>query len=249
VAFHPSGEWVAVGSAAGGLAVLAWPRLTESVEVQGHGDEVRGLVFARDGTLYTGSWDRTLAAWRLIAPEGEAEVADGGAVAGAVALRELRRFTFPSTLNDVSVDAKGARLGVAFSESKAQRTYEVYRREKRGEVEPSREWDVGAIVDATSGQVLRRGLGHHGVVASAAISPDGSSLVTGGWDRFVLLHGSAPRAARLEHGLAVRRVRFSRDGRFVIVAAWTPQVPTGNHQSSPAAQLVEVEYLEAKVED
>lgn len=168
-----------------------------------------------------------------------------GVMQTSQALVPLRDFSFPAAINDVSVDAQGAVAGVAFSETKAQRTKAVYDREKRREVEPERAWDCGARVDLNSGQVLEKKTGHRGVVASAAISPDGKTLATGGWDKRVLLHGEETVVSD-DYGWAIRRVRFSRDARRLLVAAWTPQNPLGNHQSDPAAVVYEVLYGEAE---
>lgn len=171
---------------------------------------------------------------------------DAAAVAmtPAKTLTEARRFTFPAALNDFSVDASGQVLGVAFSETKAERTREVYEREKRKEVEPAREWDCGARVDVVTGKVLEQVHGHRGVVATAGISPDGKTLATGGWDKTVRLHLAQPWVDD-DYGWAVRRVRFSKDGRWLVVAAWTPQNPLGDHSSDPAAVVYEVRYADA----
>lgn len=152
-----------------------------------------------------------------------------------------RAFTLPAPVNDFALDARGEIAGVAFSETKAERTKAVYDREKKGEVEPAREWDCGARVELSSGKVLEQRHGHRGVVATAAVSPDGKTLVTGGWDKKIILHAAAPSIDE-RSGWAVRRVRFSRDGRWLIAAAWTPQNPLGDHQSDPAARVFEVIY-------
>lgn len=161
-------------------------------------------------------------------------------------LTEEKRFTFPAFPNDLSIDRAGKVLGVAFSETRAERTKEVYLREKRKEVEPEREWDVGARIDAQTGSVLQKVHGHRGVVSTAAISPDGRTLATGGWDKRVLLHiGPAPVVEKF--GLAVRRVRFSPDGRWLAVAAWTPQNALGNNRSDRSAVLWELAYSSVEV--
>lgn len=164
-------------------------------------------------------------------------------------LRVERDYTFPAALNDLSIDAAGEVLGVAFSETKAERTREVYEREKRKETEPEREWDCGARVALATGKVLEKRSGHHGVVATAAISPDGKTLATGGWDKTVRLHLPVGQEAWVDddYGWAVRRVRFSRDGRWLVTAAWTPQNPLGDHQSDPSAVVYEVRYSSADV--
>lgn len=156
-------------------------------------------------------------------------------------LTRERRFTFEASVNDVSVDASGAVLAVALSEAKGERTREVYEREKKKESEPERPWDCAARVDARTGKVLETLKGHRGVVSTAGISPDGKTVVSGGWDKTVVLHKAVE--PQLEaFGWAVRRVRFSRDGSLVTVAAWTPQNPLNDHQSDPAAVVYEVVY-------
>ena len=167
-------------------------------------------------------------------------------VSAAQTLKLAHEYAFPASVNDVSLDARGAIAGVAFSETKSERTKVVYDREKKKEVEPEREWDCGARVDLSTGAVLDKQRGHRGVVATAGISPDGQTLATGGWDRKVILHGQ-PQTIDDGYGWALRRVRFSRDGTRLIVAAWTPQNPLSNHQSDPSAVVYEVVYGEARV--
>lgn len=151
-----------------------------------------------------------------------------------------RRFKLEGSVNDLSLDAAGTTLAVALSEAKGERTRDVYEREKKKELEPERQWDCAARLDAKSGEVLERLSGHRGVVSTAGISPDGKTVVSGGWDKKVVLHRASPQVELF--GWAVRRVRFSRDGRFVTVAAWTPQNPLGDHQSDPAAVIYEAAY-------
>jgi WD40 repeat protein len=162
----------------------------------------------------------------------------------ALVLAPRATFSFAAHVNDVTVDAAGRRLGVAFSEAKAERTRAVYEREKKGLVEPPSAWNAAALVDAGSGQVLHTWPAHQGVVASAGISPDGRALVSGGWDKRLLLWREGQRApvAERRFGWSVRRVRFGPDGRLVGVAAWTPQKMTGSQQSDPSAALFSVRY-------
>ncbi|NOK13347.1 aspartyl protease family protein [Corallococcus exercitus] len=176
-------------------------------------------------------------------PEGTPSVTSRG-------LTPRLDFTFPAHVNDVTVDARGQRLGVAFSQAKAERTLDVYQRERKGVEEPQGPWNAGALVDAASGKVLRKWEVHHGVVSSAAISPDGRSLASGGWDRRVYLFTEAEQAPKgeLEFGWTVRRVRFSPDGRRVGVAAWTRVNTVGSQESDPAAVVVGVRYASPTVE-
>ncbi|PZR06289.1 MAG: hypothetical protein DI536_30615 [Archangium gephyra] len=154
-----------------------------------------------------------------------------------------RHFRFAAPINDLSLDASGEIAGLAFSSTRAVRDVEVYTREKQGLIEPEREWDCAARVKVDTGEVLERVHGHRGVVSSAAISPDGKTLVSGGWDKKLIVHGARP-LVDARFGWSLRRVRFSRDGTKIIAAAWTPLNPLGDHRSDPAAVVYEVVYDE-----
>ncbi len=191
-----------------------------------------------------------LARHELLFDQAEGEVvirmkeAPAGEAVKLPALVEQGRLAFPQFVNDLTVDRAGERLGVAFGGTPAERTLELYQREKKGIQEPRSPDNFSAIVDAASGAVLRRYPGHHGVVATAAISPDGRSLATGGWDRqlHVLTGGGEAPVFSYEFGWSVRRARFSRDGRYLGVASWTPQKPGENAESDPAAVLFAIGY-------
>jgi WD40 repeat protein len=173
-----------------------------------------------------------------------------GAQLQGLTLAPKADFAFEGHVNDVTVDAKGQRLGVAFSEEKAERSRAVYEREKNKIQEPQAPFNAGALVDAASGKILQKWSVHRGVVSTASISPDGRSLATGGWDKHLLVwsEGRDQPQGQREFGWSVRRVRFSPDGRWVGVAAWTPQNATGNQESDPAAALFQVSYDSPTVE-
>lgn len=164
-----------------------------------------------------------------------------GPATSQVALEPLATHTLPAFLNDFSVDARGQRLGLALSETKAERNREIYEREKRKEVEPERPWDCAAVFDLGLGKIVGTQTGHRGVVSSVGISPDGQTLASGGWDKQVLLHREGgPDEVQL--GWSARRVRFSPDGRWLLIAAWTPQNPLGDKKSDPSGLLYELGY-------
>ncbi|HZA12992.1 MAG TPA: aspartyl protease family protein, partial [Myxococcaceae bacterium] len=164
-------------------------------------------------------------------------------------LRELGRHTFPSYVNDLSVDRAGRRLGVAFSAEKAERNRSVYEREKKGKDAPFDERDMAAIVDVDNGAIAARWTRHLGPVVSVAISPDGQALASGGWDKslFLFRQHSSREIARERFGWILRKVRFSPDGRLLAVAAWTPPNAVGNQESDPSAVLYEVLYASASI--
>jgi hypothetical protein len=167
----------------------------------------------------------------------------------ALTLAPGARYTLPGVVQDLTVSRDGARLGVALDEQKPERNLAIYQREKAGTVEPQVPGNVAAIVDAKSGAILEKHGPHHGVVSTAAISPDGRSLASGGWDKQVFLFsGSDAPVATFSYGWSVRRVRFSPDGRLLGVAAWTPQ-NAQNADSDPSAQLVRLTYAGAEVRE
>jgi WD40 repeat protein len=375
VAVSPDGDWLAVGSSLGLVTVLRADTLAFVAESRVHVDEVRGLVAAANNRLYSGGWDRRIAALEVVAAPAPAEVRtrferkngvaairvgfdrlalgsaalderlEGVAISPALAaslglvvnaLKETTtvltatgpqvvkvargrtlvvkglivegvdvvvceacvapgllatlgrsfsgkvsvafdessqevvlapvegaagvrleatrslvtraQFDMPGAVNDLSVDRRGAVLGVALSEAKAQRTKEVYEREKKGLVEPERPFDAAARVSTADGQLLEVRHGHRGVVSTVGVSPDGAFLVSAGWDRRLLLHrqpGQSPHAEKL--GYPPRRARFTADGTRVVVASWTPVNPLGDHASSPAAMVFEVVMPDASV--
>lgn len=158
-------------------------------------------------------------------------------------------FTYEAYVNDVTLDAKGQRLGVAFSEARAERTREVYEREKKGILESTSRHNAAALVEAATGRVLQTWTLHRGVVSSAAVSPDGRAVASGGWDKQLHLwrEGQQAPVATRAFGWSVRRVRFSPEGLRVGVAAWTPQKATGTQESDPAAALFRVRYATPRV--
>ena len=226
VSVAADGTRVAVGGARGNVAVLSWPGLSLRSEAVLHRDEVRALAFAPGGALWSGGWDRAV----VVSVE-------------AAALAEQRRQSFPWFVNDLTVSADGRWLGVAFSAVRAVRSLSVLAAEQKGAVEPEREGNAAAILDAATLAVAERWLVHRGIVSSAAISPDGRRLASGGWDRALLLHerGRPEPVRARRYGWSVRRVRFSPDGRSLGVAAWTPQNAVGDRVSEPAAEWLAVE--------
>ncbi len=237
VAFDRSGSYLFVGSAAGSLRVLEAESLLSLVEVTAHNAAVRAIAAAPEGTVYTGGWDKTVAVWSWTPSIGDSS------------FQPLRRFTFDGYVNDLSIDRSGGRLGLALSDLPAERTPELLRQEKKGEREVRREANAGVLVDAETGRVIRRWAVHEGLVSSAAVSPDGGTLATGGWDNWIYLfdagaEGDAP-VAEQPFGWNVRQVRFSGDGRALAVAAWTPTKARGD--SAPALVVFDVRYGPAEV--
>ena len=237
VTFDASGSYLIAGSAAGNLRVLETESLSTLAEVTAHAAAVRGLAAAPEGTIYSGGLDKTVAAWSWTPS------------IGGSSLQPLRRFIFDGYVNDLSLDRSGRRLGLALSDVPAERTPEMLRREKRGDREPVRSANAGALVDSETGRVIRQWARHEGVVSTAAVSPDGGTLVTGGFDdRLYLFDAGRPEEDPVleeSFGWNVRQARFSSDGRALAVAAWTPTKARGG--SKPAVVVYDLRYRSGSV--
>jgi len=235
VAVDLANQRIAVGAADGWVALLPWP--LPSSEEKGfakalHADEVRALAFDKAGHLFTGGFDKRIVQW-LVKVEEE----------GRLSLEKQKEFVFESYVNDFSLDALGKTLGVALSAVKAERTMEVYQREKRGKKEPVRPGDGGALVNVETGE-QKAFFAHRGTLTTAGISPDGQMLVTGGFDKRILFHRPGEKTWAKELGWSVRRLRFSPSGRYVWAAAWTPQLAEPDKPSAPSALAYELLFGE-----
>ncbi|HEY4223735.1 MAG TPA: hypothetical protein VGO62_20400, partial [Myxococcota bacterium] len=113
--------------------------------------------------------------------EGHATV-----VPGAVTLAPAKSVVLPGPGTDVDVSKTGAVL-VSFSESKAERSFDLYDAEKKGVYPEPSPKSGAALVDVEHGVLLKSFVGHHGFTTTAALSPDGRTVVTGGWDKRVLV--------------------------------------------------------------
>lgn len=171
------------------------------------------------------------------------------AVSPTVAARELARHEVGAFVNALSLDASGRRVALALSEAKAVRTREVYQREKDGVVEPLAFGNAAVVLELEGFTEQARQSGHHGVVSAVALSPDGQTLASGGWDRRVLIRpvGSGAGIGSWKGGWSIRELRFSADGRQLVAGAWTPIVTTGSGQSEPSVQVFALDYAAPRV--
>jgi WD40 repeat protein len=168
---------------------------------------------------------------------------------GALALVEQQRVALPGPATDVDVSRSGAVL-VSFSQSKAERSFEINDAERKGEYPAPTSMSGAAMVDVDDGRLTTSFVAqHNGFTATAAISPDGRSVVTGGWDKRVIVFDAATGQPVTERqlGWLVRRVRFSPDGHLLGVAAWTPVNALNEGDSDPALLLYPVALANAKV--
>ena len=107
-----------------------------------------------------------------------------------------------------------------------------------------------AIVEFEGGTLGKKFVsGHLGFTVTGAISPDGNTVVTGGWDRRLLVWDAHTGEVVTERSLAwlVRRSRFSPDGHLLGVAAWTPVNALNEGDSDPSLLLYPVALAAASV--
>lgn len=178
----------------------------------------------------------------VVRPVGEA--ADGARlVEGALAVAVEHTLSLPGPATDLDVAPNatdGPAVLVAFSAARAERSFELHDAERKGRYPPSSPQSGAAFVDLGGFTLGRRFVdGHLGFTVTAAVSPDGRTVVTGGWDKRVLVWDAVAGEIVTERSLAwlLRRVRVGPRGDVVAVAAWTPVNALGDGNSEPALVL------------
>jgi WD40 repeat protein len=177
----------------------------------------------------------------LEAEEGEKPMA---AAEGALVLVEEARLALPGSATDLVLDARRRLALVSYSHAKAERSPELYEAEKKGTYPPPSPTSGAVLVDLASFELGRRLVGHKGFTVTAALSPDGRTAVTGGWDKRLLVFDVESGKLVTERKLAwlARRARFSGDGRLLAVASWTPTNPIGEGKSDPSLLVYPVVF-------
>ncbi|MFZ9889303.1 MAG: hypothetical protein ACO3JL_17555, partial [Myxococcota bacterium] len=112
-----------------------------------------------------------------------ASPAVAGWIAGAVSLVEGRRVILPGPGCDLDVSPITGQAVVAYSHARAIRTPDLYAQEKRGTFPPRSAASGSILLDLETFELGRRYIGHEGFTVTAALSPDGKTIATGGWDR------------------------------------------------------------------
>jgi hypothetical protein len=174
--------------------------------------------------------------------------ADGAAdaahlVDGALALVVDQSLELPGPATDLDVAPAaegGAAVLVSFSAARAERSFELHDAERKGHYPPASPQSGAAFVDVEHFTLGRRFVnGHLGFTVTGAVSPDGRTVVTGGWDKRVLVWNAVTGEVVTERTLSwlVRRVHVSPRGDTVAVAAWTPVNALNDGQSEPSLLL------------
>jgi WD40 repeat protein len=162
-------------------------------------------------------------------------------VKGAVTLETKREIALPGSANDLNVN--NGHVLVTFSHEKAERSFDVHDRERKGDFPPPSPKSGAAIVDVDAGTFKTQFVNQHlGFAVTGAISADGRTVVTGGWDRRLLVFDAQTGALMTERSFSwvVRRVRCSENGALVGVAAWTPVNALNEGDSEPSMVLYPV---------
>jgi WD40 domain-containing protein len=221
LALRWDGAQLAVGTAQGRVVVTTFPGLEVVAQAELHGgQEVRGLAYRADGAIVSGGWDRSLVVSRV----------RGGD------LLEERRRAVGQYVNDVQVG--GAAVAVALSASASDRP--------PGEmpaVDDPMPANAAVLLDDFTLEEVVRPVHHHGPVSTVAMAPDGVVFASGSLDGKVLLEQrDAPSQAPLglEVDWFVRRVRLTRDARWLLVAAWVQPPIMTDQQPAPSVTVEEL---------
>ena len=169
--------------------------------------------------------------------EGGARMLDSA----RVLVREAE-ITLPGPATDL--DANAAGVLVTFSHARAERSFDINDAERKGSYPPPSANSGAAIVDVNGKKLGRTFVARHkGFTVTGALSPDGRTVVTGGWDKRVLVFDATTGELVTERSLAwlVRRVRITPDGRLLGVAAWTPVSVLNEGKSEPSLLLYPLE--------
>jgi len=221
LAIRADGAQLAVGTAQGRVVVTTFPGLETVASAELHGgQEVRGLAYRADGALVSGGWDRSVVISRQ----------DGGD------LREERRRMLEQHVNDVQVGGGIAALAVS--------TAPLERAPEDGPTsQDPAPANAVALLDAATLEEVLRPVRHRGPVSTAAMAPDGLVFLSGGWDGRLFLEqrDAPPERAPLEESFdwVVRRVRLTRDARFLLVAAWA-RPPLADQRPAPSVVVEEL---------
>lgn len=188
VTINASGEWLAFGaSKLGQLLVWEWQSESYILKQQGHFDSMNSLVYSPDGQrIVTTADDGKIKVWDIesgfcivtftehtsgvtaceFAKKGNVlftSSLDGSLRAwDLIRYRNFRTFTAPTRLSFscMAVDPSGEVVAAGSLDS-----FDIH------------------IWSVQTGQLLDRLAGHEGPVSALAFAPNGSSLVSGSWDR------------------------------------------------------------------
>lgn len=209
------------------------PTMAVSKILKGHTDAIRSVAFSADGSrIVSGSFDKTIRVW---------DVASGEVVAGpfkghtayvrSVAFSpDAKRIASSSDDGSVRVwDVAGGSEVVARPFRSSDRVYSVAFSPDGSRIVSGLQGNIFTAInenfirisDAAGGDVaLGTLIGHTNSVFSVAFSPDGSRIVSGGWDKTIRVWdattGEALAGPFKGHVDPVESVMFSPDSRYIV---------------------------------
>ncbi|QIX01639.1 hypothetical protein AMS68_007156 [Peltaster fructicola] len=190
ISINPSGEWLAFGaSALGQLLVWEWQSESYILKQQGHFDNLNALTYSPSGDrVITCADDGKLKVWDTAS--GFCIVTFTEHTSGVTACEFSKRG---NVLFTASLD--GSVRAFDLIRYRCFRTFTAPKRLSFSSlaVDPSGEVVAAGSLDdfdihiwsVQTGQLLDQLAGHEGPVSTLRFAPDGSSLVSGSWDRTV----------------------------------------------------------------
>ncbi|MGF1524378.1 MAG: WD40 repeat domain-containing protein [Leptolyngbyaceae cyanobacterium] len=223
VAVSPNGKVLATGSYNG--KIYLWNLETQSLLyiLPGHTDAVETLAFAQDSqVLLSGSWDNDIKVWDLTKETPVSKTLQGHIDDVQAISISIDGQTLVSGSYDGTVKVWDLNSGKATQTLKSvSRLSTLALHSNKQIIAIGNAWGNLSLWDLQSSQIIQSISGHSGEVRSVSFSPDGSTLVSGSYDKTVKLWHVSDRVT-LSQTLsdvslsAVLAIAISPDGRTLV---------------------------------